>query len=68
MRRGCWVAEFRLESERLVLRSWRAEDLAPFHAICADPLVLETLMSFKRAGATGVLTYHALHAARLING
>ena len=33
-----------------------------------DPLVLETLMAFKRAGATGVLTYHALHAARLING
>ncbi|WP_309602127.1 porphobilinogen synthase [Sphingomonas sp.] len=33
-----------------------------------DPLVLETLMAFKRAGATGVLTYHALHAARLITG
>jgi porphobilinogen synthase len=31
-----------------------------------DALVLETLMSFKRAGCTGVLTYHALHAARLI--
>ena len=33
-----------------------------------DALVLETLMAFKRAGATGVLTYHALHAARLMNG
>ena len=33
-----------------------------------DPLVLETLMAFKRAGASGVLTYHAIHAARLING
>jgi porphobilinogen synthase len=33
-----------------------------------DALILETLMAFKRAGATGVLTYHALHAARLING
>ncbi len=33
-----------------------------------DPLVFETLMAFKRAGATGVLTYHALLAARLING
>ncbi len=31
-----------------------------------DALVLETLMSFKRAGCTGVLTYHALHAARLL--
>jgi porphobilinogen synthase len=29
-------------------------------------LILETLMAFKRAGATGVLTYHAPDAARLI--
>ena len=33
-----------------------------------DALLLETLLAFKRAGATGVLTYHALDAARLING
>jgi porphobilinogen synthase len=33
-----------------------------------DALVLETLMAFKRAGCSGVLTYHAAHAARLING
>ena len=33
-----------------------------------DALVLETLMSFKRAGCSGVLTYHALHAARLLGG
>ncbi|MGP1283920.1 MAG: porphobilinogen synthase [Parasphingopyxis sp.] len=31
-----------------------------------DALVLETLLAFKRAGASGVLTYHALHAARLM--
>ncbi len=31
-----------------------------------DALILETLIAFKRAGATGVLTYHALDAARLI--
>jgi porphobilinogen synthase len=31
-----------------------------------EALVLETLMSFKRAGCTGVLTYHALDAARLM--
>lgn len=31
-----------------------------------DALVLETLLAFKRAGCTGVLTYHALHAARLL--
>ena len=33
-----------------------------------DALILETLTAFKRAGATGVLTYHALDAARLIAG
>src|SRR5256885_1764232 len=33
-----------------------------------DALILETLIAFKRAGATGVLTYHALDAARLIAG
>jgi porphobilinogen synthase len=32
-----------------------------------DALVLETLLSLKRAGASGVLTYHAAHAARLLN-
>ena len=31
-----------------------------------DALVMETLLAFKRAGCTGVLTYHALHAARLM--
>jgi porphobilinogen synthase len=33
-----------------------------------DALILETLMAFKRAGCTGVLTYHAMDAARLLNG
>jgi porphobilinogen synthase len=31
-----------------------------------DALVMETLLAFKRAGATGVLTYHALDAARVM--
>jgi porphobilinogen synthase len=31
-----------------------------------NALILETLLAFKRAGATGVLTYHAADAARLI--
>ena len=31
-----------------------------------DALVMETLMAFKRAGCSGVLTYHAVHAARLM--
>jgi porphobilinogen synthase len=31
-----------------------------------DALVLETLTCFRRAGCSGVLTYHAPHAARLL--
>ena len=31
-----------------------------------DALVLETLLAFRRAGCSGVLTYHAVHAARLL--
>ena len=33
-----------------------------------EALVLETLMAFKRAGCSGVLTYHAPLAAQLLNG
>jgi porphobilinogen synthase len=33
-----------------------------------DALVLETLTAFKRAGCSGVLTYHAVHAAKLLRG
>ncbi|NTS64342.1 porphobilinogen synthase [Sphingomonas sp. HHU CXW] len=33
-----------------------------------DAMALETLLAFKRAGCSGVLTYHALHAARLLAG
>src|SRR3954462_12108599 len=33
-----------------------------------DALILETLLAFKRAGATGVLTYHGVDAARLSGG
>jgi porphobilinogen synthase len=33
-----------------------------------DALILETLLAFKRAGGSGVLTYHAVDAARLIAG
>ena len=37
------MAEFRLETERLLMRSWRDDDLAPFHAVCSDPDVMATL-------------------------
>jgi porphobilinogen synthase len=33
-----------------------------------DALALETLLAFKRAGCSGILTYHAAHAARLLRG
>ena len=44
------------------------EHAAAAGAADRDALILETLLAFKRAGATGVLTYHALDAARLIHG
>jgi len=31
-----------------------------------DALVLETLLAFRRSGCSGILTYHAAHAARLL--
>lgn len=33
-----------------------------------DALLMETLIAFKRAGCSGVLTYHAAVAARILNG
>jgi len=32
-----------IETERLAMRSWRDEDIAPFQAICSDPEVMATL-------------------------
>jgi RimJ/RimL family protein N-acetyltransferase len=43
MQRNCCVPEFRLETERLILREWRETDIEPFHAICSDPVVMATL-------------------------
>jgi RimJ/RimL family protein N-acetyltransferase len=37
------MPEFCLETPRLTLRSWRESDLDPFHTICSDPVVMETL-------------------------
>src|SRR5690349_14508972 len=42
------------------------EHAAAAGAADRDALILETLLAFKRAGATGVLTYHAVEAARQI--
>jgi RimJ/RimL family protein N-acetyltransferase len=43
MRQGCWVAEFQIRTERLILRDWRAEDIAPLHSLCSDPAVMQYL-------------------------
>jgi RimJ/RimL family protein N-acetyltransferase len=37
------MGDFRLETERLTLRSWRAEDASAFHAVNSDPEVMATL-------------------------
>jgi RimJ/RimL family protein N-acetyltransferase len=37
------MAEFRLETDRLVLRAWQDSDLLPLLAICRDPRVMEFL-------------------------
>ena len=49
------MAEFRIETERLILREWRDDDLAPFAAMCADPAVMATLGPLKTRGETAAL-------------
>ena len=42
-----------IETERLILRVWRDDDVAPFIAICSDPRVMEFVgppWSFNEAG------------------
>jgi RimJ/RimL family protein N-acetyltransferase len=46
------VAEFRLETDRLILREWRDEDVAPFAAMCADERVMATLGAVKTKDET----------------
>ncbi len=49
------MSEFRLETQRLILRDWREADIDPFHAMCADPVVMATLgplMDRDQAAAT----------------
>lgn len=44
-----------IETPRLILRDWREEDLEPFAAMCADPVVMETLGPLKSREETAVL-------------
>jgi RimJ/RimL family protein N-acetyltransferase len=49
------VPEFRLDTPRLILRDWRESDIDPFHAICSDPQVMETLGPLMSREQTGAL-------------
>ncbi|MFN3474196.1 MAG: porphobilinogen synthase [Blastomonas sp.] len=42
------------------------EAMAAVGAGDRDAVVLESLLAFRRAGCSGILTYHALHAAKLL--
>lgn len=45
-----------LETERLILRQWRGEDLEPFAAMNADPRVMATLgVNLDRAGSSALI-------------
>lgn len=37
------MPEFRLETDRLILRDWRDEDLDPLHSLNSDPVVMATI-------------------------
>ena len=37
------MSDFRIVTERLILRAWREDDTVPFQAICSDPEVMATL-------------------------
>ena len=37
------MADFRLETERLILRDWRYDDLGELQQICSDPIVMATI-------------------------
>jgi RimJ/RimL family protein N-acetyltransferase len=54
-RRGCSMVEFRLETGRLILRSWQDNDRVPFAAMSADAEVMEYLDGVTDAAASDAL-------------
>jgi RimJ/RimL family protein N-acetyltransferase len=54
-----------IETERLILRSWRDADRDPFAAMSADPQVMETLGGLlTREGADAYIDEHQAHLQR----
>ena len=49
------MAEFRLETERLILRDWRVEDIDDFHRLGSDPEVMATLGPLMSRDETAVV-------------
>ena len=57
------VFAYQVSGEYALIEAGAAAGLAD-----RDVLLMEKLVAFKRAGCSGALTYHALVAARLLNG
>jgi RimJ/RimL family protein N-acetyltransferase len=49
------MAEFRLETERLLLRGWREADREPFWAMAQDPEVMRYLLPASREECDGAI-------------
>ncbi|MES2699189.1 MAG: GNAT family N-acetyltransferase [Pseudomonadota bacterium] len=49
------MAEFRLETDRLLMRGWREGDFAALHALCTDPAVMATIGPLHDEAKTGAL-------------
>ena len=60
------MSEFRLETERLVLRAWREADRDPFFALNSDPVVMEYLPTTDRAAIDEAVD--RLNATQAANG
>lgn len=54
------MTQYRITTERLLLRGWTPEDYAPFAAICADPDVMRHIGNGKTRTADDALRYIAL--------
>jgi RimJ/RimL family protein N-acetyltransferase len=53
------MAEFRIETERLILRAWREEDVCPFYSMSQDASVMEFI------GSMPSLAEVSAHVARI---